>query len=348
MSIYAVARDAGVSTATVSRFINKTGRLSKDKAKKVLKAMNRLGYVPSEVRPGPKLRRHNLVRHGRILMLSLLPYDPFDLYRMPTFPALIGGIQKALAESNFGLMVTQWQGDYESFVPNIRNSVDGVILIGNLPPSAPVKLIDFLLAVPTVLTFKSESDPDGRFDHVYYDNRFIGEMAFRYLSGAGCRNTAVVVHNKGHVSLMQRMENFLGTAADEGMKATAIGADAELDGGSLFERMDKAADIIVGMSKVDGIFVTSDDALLALSNCLKARGIEPERDIRTIGCNNDNNFLGQLKHRPATIDLKLEEVGRKTVEQLFSRMKNPGDESRMDIFVKPVMVPALGKKKVKS
>src|SRR5437762_251429 len=54
MSISKVAKLAGVSSSTVSRVINNHPRVAPDTAQSVRKAMQTLGYTPSERRPGPK------------------------------------------------------------------------------------------------------------------------------------------------------------------------------------------------------------------------------------------------------------------------------------------------------
>ncbi|MFC6605182.1 LacI family DNA-binding transcriptional regulator [Ectobacillus funiculus] len=46
-TIYDVAKEAGVSIATVSMVINNTGRISTKTRKKVLKVMDELKYYPS-------------------------------------------------------------------------------------------------------------------------------------------------------------------------------------------------------------------------------------------------------------------------------------------------------------
>lgn len=46
MSIYNVADEAGVSPATVSRFLNGSAYVAPDKARQIQEAIKRLGYKP--------------------------------------------------------------------------------------------------------------------------------------------------------------------------------------------------------------------------------------------------------------------------------------------------------------
>src|SRR5205809_1257762 len=54
MSIGKVAKLAGVSSSTVSRVINNHPRVAPETALTVRRAMQTLGYTPSDRRPGPK------------------------------------------------------------------------------------------------------------------------------------------------------------------------------------------------------------------------------------------------------------------------------------------------------
>ena len=87
-----------------------------------------------------------------------------------------------------------------------------------------------------------------------------------------------------------------------------------------------------------GVFCVSDDLMLAVFNGLHQRGIEPGRDIELIGCNNDAVRLEQMHPRPATIDLKLDQVGREAVEQLLWKMSHPENQDITGIFIAPELI----------
>ena len=89
-----------------------------------------------------------------------------------------------------------------------------------------------------------------------------------------------------------------------------------------------------------GIFVASDDLMAVIYHRLRQEGIEPGRDAVLIGCNRDVPYLEQLHPRPATIDIRLDLVGERAVDQLMWRMSHPIDEGQTDVLIKPVVVPA--------
>ena len=91
-----------------------------------------------------------------------------------------------------------------------------------------------------------------------------------------------------------------------------------------------------------GMFVASDDLMVAIYHRLRQEGFEPGRDVVLIGCNKDVPYLEQLHPRPATIDIRLDLVGERAVDQLLWRMSHPSDEGQTDVLIKPVIVLAEG------
>ena len=61
VNIYAIAKEAGVSIATVSRVVNNTGSVSDRSRKRVLDAVNKMNYVPSNAAKALSTSTSNLI-----------------------------------------------------------------------------------------------------------------------------------------------------------------------------------------------------------------------------------------------------------------------------------------------
>ena len=61
LSIKDIGRMAGVSIATVSRVINKNGKVAKDTEKKILKVMEENNYVPNLLAKGFRTRKSTVI-----------------------------------------------------------------------------------------------------------------------------------------------------------------------------------------------------------------------------------------------------------------------------------------------
>jgi len=340
VSIYSVAKKAGVSPAAVSRYINKSGSVAPGKAELIRAAMKELEYVPSLVRPGPRLKNRPGVRTGQIALLFLGRLKPLEMYRMPVFPILFSGVHEAVESAGLNLVVTHWP-DGEQCPSIIRKGCfDGVLVMGAMPK--PERLFS-MLKIPAVWFFRGHSDPEGRLDHVFYDNSRIGGIAARYLVGKGCRRLCFINPYPVHEAVKPRKKDFIRTAKDLGSEVKIFESAEDMFGSVVEEAEIMTRKAVGGKDRCDGIFAPMDNVLLSAYNCLKFMGKTPDKEVTLIGCNNDPQFMGQMNPRPATIDIKLDTVGKKAVEQLLIRMQFPDDKDRVEILVKPELVPAEGR-----
>ncbi len=68
-----------------------------------------------------------------------------------------------------------------------------------------------------------------------------------------------------------------------------------------------------------GLFTSMDREAIGLYPILERRGLQPGRDVRIIGCNNEYN-LAMLSPRPASIDIGAEEMAKWAVFRLTQRI----------------------------
>lgn len=340
MSITDVAERAGVSPATVSRFMNGSGYVSEEAASRISEAMKELGYTPRAVRPGPKPRERRHVRTGNVALLTLAEIDPADFYRLPAFPSLLAGIRRGLHAHGFEMLLAH--SPLGRTVPPVlsRRDVDGVLLIGGAPEMSP-ELHRVLRRLPVVWTFRSHSDERGEFDHVFYDNRWVGGMAAQYLADRGHRHLAFLSHDANHEAFIVRRKTFCSAAERLGARVLVLESDAAWGPAAspAVVVSELVSRLVAEYPRPTGCFCVADDAMLAAVSGLERAGIRCGKDIELIGCNNDPQLMAQMHPRPATIDIRLDQVGERAVEQLLRRMQNP-DESRTEVLIKPVLVPA--------
>ena len=99
INIRAVARRAGVSTATVSRTFNKNPTVNPRLAKKVWDAIHLLGYLPNN--------QAQALVSGRSRILGLIVSDITN----PFFPELIQGFEDMAVESGYEILVSSTNYD---------------------------------------------------------------------------------------------------------------------------------------------------------------------------------------------------------------------------------------------
>ena len=179
VTVYDVARQAGVSITTVSRALNAPDKVNSATLARVRQAIDELGFVP-KAEAAARARK----THGRIGVLA-----PFFTY--PSFVQRLRGVADALAETPFELVIfnvdsSARRNAYLNSLPVTRR-LDGLIIMA-LPfgQEAADRLADSGLMTVTV----EFSQPP--FSSIRIDDRAGGRMAADYLAQQGHRCCAFV------------------------------------------------------------------------------------------------------------------------------------------------------------
>lgn len=325
-TITEVATLAKASPASVSRYLHAPDAVSPELAERIAGALRTTGYTlrrpvpaaPSGQPPIPRL----------VVFLTLGELTSQDLLALPAFPQLFAGITRRLQAGGGNLLFTNYPGDGPLPAVISEGSVDGILVFGRLA-RMPAALTARLLATPSAWVMRQHSDHAYRIDHVFYDNTRVGRMAADHLAGLGLRRLAVINSYPEHEAYAPRQAGFLAACRDLGLEATSRST-------GLGEAVRTA---MRGADRPDGIFVPSDEQLLEVHHLLRSLGIEPGRQVHLIGCNNDPQLMVRMHPRPATIDIHLDLIGARAVEQLAYRLANR-DAPPMQVFINPTVVPA--------
>ncbi len=120
-TIYDVAKLSGVSISTISRVLNATDKVNAETHKRVMKAIDQLGFVPRA-----EARARAMQSTARIGVLT-----PF--FTAPSFVQRLRGVASTLSKANYELVIypvdsmAHLQG-YISSIPLMRN-IDGLIIM---------------------------------------------------------------------------------------------------------------------------------------------------------------------------------------------------------------------------
>ncbi|MDF7797948.1 LacI family DNA-binding transcriptional regulator [Pontiellaceae bacterium B1224] len=337
-TIYDVAKKAKVSPSTVSRIINGERNVAPATAAAVDKAIAEVGYVKRAVRPGPKPTTRAGVKTGIIDFLSLGAYSPAQMLSLPYFSKLLDGIMRGVEEQGMDLVLSHCP--HGEVIPPVlaRRQADGVILFGN--PELFPKIAKTLERIPVVWCFLMESMKQPAANYVLYDNRPVGAMAAEYLVEKGHQQMAILNASPLHSSFIGRRDEFLRVLKLYGKSAEVIEGEFQDPPTGVAVRAQPLIERLAALNpRPTGVFCVSDDLMLAVFNGLRQRGIEPGRDIELIGCNNDQFLMEQMHPRPATIDLKLNRVGKQALELLLMKMSDSSDSKSTGTWVAPSFVP---------
>ncbi|MGL4439397.1 MAG: LacI family DNA-binding transcriptional regulator [Bosea sp. (in: a-proteobacteria)] len=174
-----VARDAGVSPATVSRAISRPGLLSDETLAKVRLSAKRLGYNPDAA-------ARALVSGKSMTIGAVMPTLDNAI-----FSRALQAMQVTLAEEGYQLLVASHDYNASAEAEAVRTllsrGVDGLMLVGAERAIETLALIE-AAKVPLVLTWRSPSGTPS----VTVDNERAGAMAAEHLVALGHRRIGMV------------------------------------------------------------------------------------------------------------------------------------------------------------
>ncbi|MBB0244681.1 substrate-binding domain-containing protein [Streptomyces alkaliphilus] len=313
-TIHDVARVAGVSRGTVSRFLNGGHHVSAEAAEAVRSAIHSTGYV---------VNRHarSLItgRSGSVAFLLTEPQERF--FEDPNFNVLLRGCTRALAEHDIPLLL-MIAGTPEEQLRITRyigaGHVDGVLLVSS-HTGDPVAGQLAEAGIPVVACGKPAIGAGGAVPgaHVAADDREGARVMVRHLLDTGRRRIATVAGPQDTPGGVDRLLGYRevlaasGVPADEGL--IAIG-DYSRDSG---ERA--VTELLARRPDLDAVFVASDLMARGALAALERAGRRVPEDVAVGGFDDSPAAVGS---RPelTTIRQPWARISTEMVRVLMGRM----------------------------
>jgi LacI family transcriptional regulator len=182
-----VARDAGVSAATVSRALSAPEKVRADTLTRVLAAARERGYVLDGAARALRQRRTRTIG-------AVIPTLDNAIFANATH-----ALQRALGRHGYTLLLASHEFDLAAEVhvtrQLIERGVDGVVLVG-LDHQAELFRILETAGLPYLLTWAL--DRSGRHPSVGFDNRAAAIRVVEYLFALGHRDFAMIAGETAH------------------------------------------------------------------------------------------------------------------------------------------------------
>ncbi len=335
-----VAKVAGVGVGTVSRVVNNSHLVRLETRKIVEEAMLKVGYLP----PAPQKRIRAKVREKAAPMNAVAIILPENVGFqhisdfVPIYAYALAGAEAALRHRGIGCIIHQLYPEGKMNRENLIPKVDGFLLLAvgrnNVIPS-------WINKKPCVM-FMGGSMGASWCDRVTYNNVRCGELAAEYMADDLVARAVVIVpasQTKQFGLFEQRAAAFLSFAGQRGIEALAVPLEHSSDNPhapeeAMMERLVKQ--IFDASNPPQGIFACGDIMLPCLYRQLHKIGIQPGRDVKIIGCNNERPFLNVLDPPPPVVDLHSKLIGERAVEHLIWRAQHP-ESCRASILIEPTL-----------
>ncbi|HEY0174232.1 MAG TPA: LacI family DNA-binding transcriptional regulator [Pyrinomonadaceae bacterium] len=307
-SIKDVAREAEVSTATVSHVVNNTRFVSEEVRARVLGAIERCGYYPNA--------HARSLASGRSQTFGLVVSDISN----PFFPELVKSIEAAAFERGYDVMLSNTNYEPERTSHYVRRFIErkvaGVVVMTSELDTA---LIGELASRDVSVVFLDLGKPGVHMSNLTVNYEAGIEEAIRHLVSFGHSEIAFVGGPERLRSAARRLEAFRASMRRHlpGARVRFHRGDFKLEGGRR-----AAAEILSARGRPTAVLAANDLMALGVMVELRAAGLEIPRDVSVIGFD-DIAFAALAEPPLTTICLPRVELGRRAVEALMMNIEHP-------------------------
>jgi LacI family transcriptional regulator len=313
LTIHDVARRTSLSISTISLVLNNKPHVSEETRRKVLQAIEELGYHPQRSARG-------LASQSSGNLGFIVTEDHFSQTE-PFYTRIFLGTECEARDHNYYILLTTVSKHFSktSTVPRflLEKNVDGVIIAGKINE----KLIDYIehLGIPIVLVDYGLKRK--RISSILIDNRKGIREATEHLIQNGHRDIAFIGGDLTHPSIAERLEAFKETLREHNvsLKEEIIVVD-ETDNRirNGYRAMEKLLKRDVRPSAV----VAANDAMaIGCIQYTKTIGLKIPEDFSIVGFD-DIEISDHIEPRLTTVRVHKEEMGKLAMRRLVEIVRS--------------------------
>jgi LacI family transcriptional regulator len=317
-TIKTVAREAGVSVATVSRVFNDSALVSEATRRRVREVATRLRYAPNGA-------ARSLITSRTSTIGVLLP----DLHG-DFFPEVIRGIDQTAQQQGYHLLVSSSHNenpDIGAALRALRGRVDGLIVMSldvdarvaarNLPQSFPVVLLDC-------------APGSGAFDAINIGNFDGGHAMVRHLLGMGHRRIAMIKGAERSHDAAERLRGYRAALHEAGIHETLAW---EVPGDfSEHAGYRAATQLLAGDEKPTAIFAANDAMAIGALSALREHGRRIPADVAVAGFG-DIPMARYMNPPLTSVHVDVSELGARATGRLLEVVRSENQlEKRQEIL----------------
>jgi DNA-binding LacI/PurR family transcriptional regulator len=310
VTIRDVARQADVSVATVSRFINQTAPVSEEVALRIQSVMKELRYVPHVAARSLATNRANAIG----LMVSFNIYGDF-------FGPMLNGIESVIGEQGLNLLISSnnlaLRGVHGG-IPLGPNNTDGLIVYADSLDEDQIRHL-YEQEFPMVMVYRTPP-ADLVIPCVNIENKSASYKIVDHLIRVHQRRR--IVYLRGPEGQQDSYWRELGYR--KALEENGIAYDPLLVLPGEFERHIAAmtiTDALLNGLEFDAVFAGDDDAAVGVLGALRDAGKRVPQDVSVVGFD-DQRTSSYLTPALTTVRAPTLEVGRVAAQQLLSLLRN--------------------------
>ena len=309
VTIRDVAKHAGVSVATISRYTNQNAPVSQEVAERIQQVMLDLNYTPHAA------ARHLATRRTQTIGL-VLPNMHTDF-----FAPLLSGIESVVSENQYNLLVATYKSPAhkDSQSPIGPHNTDGMLVFAD---SLSEEHLTQLCRnrFPLVLIHRTPP-PNLKIPSVTVENKAATRKIIDHLIEVHGRRSILFLRGpREQEDSHWREQGYIDSLEAHGIAVDkCLIIDGEFNGAVAHRNIKNL--IEHRNHSFDAVFTGDDDAAIGALTALSEAGLRIPEDVSVVGF--DDSRLSTFLNPPlTTVRAPTEEVGRTAARLLFDQIKD--------------------------
>ncbi len=306
---YDVARQARVSTYTVSAVLNKSAYVSPELTKRVVDAVKALDYTPNELARGLPTRKTRTIG-------MLIP----DIAN-PFYAKVVRGVEDRLSEDGYSLILGNSHNDpgQQSKYLNLfrAKQTDGFILFAAAGVEAE---IDKLVKAKRPVVFVGRLPKGFACDSVTADNQRGARLATEYLIRQGHQRVGIVLGQRSLSASADRVRGW-----SQALKKAKLAAREEHIGEGDWTA-ESARELTLAMLDLKdhptAFYAANFLMMTGVLRAVKERGMRCPEDIEVVS-SDDSDWLDVFEPPVSTVMTDSYAMGHQAAELLLKRVDKP-------------------------
>jgi LacI family transcriptional regulator len=329
VTLYDVARLAGVSTATVSRVVHGQDRVRESTRLRVLQVIDELGYVPDGAAQSLSRRRKDVI--GLVCVERLAKQYDTESMNLLFYDEILRGVEARIRDhTSWSLLIAFLQAEQEDAYPRLQSllgKVDGLLIAEGVVGSPLLARLGERVPVVVIA-----GDPDERAADVVTSDNWSGSVALatHLITEHGKQRLFYVDGPPGVSDARQRrlaFEHVLSAHEQCELIGSYTGGFSVQSGEEAGEKLLVSA----GEALPDAIVCGNDQMAIGLLQAFGRAGVRVPQDVAVVGF--DDIYPGSLSQPPlTTVHQPMGLLGERACARLLDRIARPALRPRVELL----------------
>lgn len=314
ITISDVAREAGVSTSTVSKVLNNWTTISPATVAKVNEAINKLNYTPNS-------RAVSFARQSTLNIVFLTSLGKDEAYHNPHMFDIMCGVNSIISKTNYSMtLVDTFMESYpgESVAKVMaKKCADGIIIHGS---AINKEIADLIIKQQFPHMLIGHPGFETSLCWVDTNHALAGQYAAEYLISCGYCDVAFIGGKKTDYISMQRLKGFLGAMHSYGY---LISSDRIHYTDSSKEESYQVTMKLLESKKPPRVIVCENNTIaVGTMKAIEKMNLEVPKDIAFLTFDL-YPYSKIIEPKPTVVDINVYDMGVQAGIMLIRKLENP-------------------------